>query len=74
MGYLVIKKTTVNGETKITSYAETDLLEAKRRYHSTLAQAYDKKDELQHLYCALEDDYGMQIAQEYYFAPTQNNN
>lgn len=69
MGFLVTKKTTINGETKVTTYAETDELEAKRRYHSTLAQAYDKKDGLEHLLCTLENDYGYQILKENYFKP-----
>ncbi len=71
MGYLVTKKTTVNGETKVLTYVETDELEAKRRYHSTLAQAYDKKDGLEHLLCTLENDYGGQILKEYYFKPEE---
>ena len=71
MGYLVTKKTTINGETKVTTYIETDELEAKRRYHSTLAQAYDKKDGLEHLLCTLENDYGGQILKEYYFKPEE---
>lgn len=69
MGYLITKKTTINGETKVTTYAETDELEAKRRYHSTLAAAYDKKDGLEHIMCTLENDYCGQILKEYYFAP-----
>ena len=72
MGFLVTKKTTINGETKVTTYAETDELEAKRRYHSTLAQAYDKaKDGLEHLLCTLENDFGGQILKEYYFKPEE---
>ena len=68
MGYLVTKKTTINGETKVTTYAEDDIIEAKRKYHSTLATAYGAKEGLEHLLCTIEDDYGMQIANEYYFA------
>ena len=72
MGYLVTKKTTVNGKTTVTTYVETDELEAKRRYHSTLAQAYDKaKDGLEHVLCTLENDLGGQILKEYYFKPEE---
>lgn len=72
MGYLVTKKTTINGETKVTTYVETDELEAKRRYHSTLAQAYDKaKEGLEHVLCTLENDLGGQILKEYYFKPEE---
>ena len=67
MGYLVTKKTTINGETKVTTYIETDELEAKRRYHSTLAQAYQQKEGLEHILCTLENDFGGQILKEYYF-------
>lgn len=71
MGYLVVKKTTVNGETKVTTYTETDELEAKRRYHSTLAQTYDKKDGLERLLCMLINDIGGQELKEYYFKPEE---
>ncbi len=70
MGYLIVKKSTINGETKVVTYAETEELEAKRRYHSTLAQAYANTDGLEHVLCTLENDYGGQILKEYYFAPT----
>ena len=42
--------------------------QAKRKYHSTLATAYGAKEGLEHLLCTIEDDYGMQIANECYFA------
>lgn len=71
MGFLVTKKTTINGETKVTTYAETDELEAKRRYHSTLAQAYSNTGSLEHLLCTLENDFGGQILKEYYFKPEE---
>ena len=68
MGYLVVKKTKINGETKVTTYTETDELEAKRRYHSTLAQAYDEKNRkgLEHLLCMLINDIGGSELKEYY--------
>ncbi len=71
MGYLVTKKTTVNGETKVTTYTSDDEIEAKRLYHSTLATAYSKKEGLEHLLCTLENDYGGQILKEYYFKPEE---
>lgn len=71
MGYLVVKKTTINGETKVTTYTETDELEAKRRYHSTLAQTYDKKDGLEHVLCMLINDIGGSELKEYYFKPEE---
>ena len=70
MGYLVVKKTKIGGEVKVTSYTSDDIVEAKRLYHSTLAQAYGKdKDTLEHILCTLEDDTGMQLLMETYFAP-----
>ena len=69
MGYLVVKKATINGETKVVTYVCNEEIEAKRQYHSTLAQAYAKRDELEHLLCTLENDFGGQILKECYFKP-----
>lgn len=71
MGFLVVKKSTVNGETKVTTYTSDDEIEAKRLYHSTLAQAYQKKEGLKHILCTLENDLGGQILKEYYFKPEE---
>lgn len=68
MSYVVMRKATINGETKVMTYVEENEAEARKKYHSTLSNMYATEG-LEHVMCVLENDYCGQILKESYFAP-----
>ena len=68
MSYVVMRKATINGETKVMTYVEENEAEARKKYHSTLSNMYSTEG-LEHVMCVLENDYCGQILKECYFAP-----
>lgn len=68
MSYVVMRKATINGETKVMTYVEENEADARKKYHSTLSNMYSTEG-LEHVMCVLENDYCGQILKESYFAP-----
>lgn len=71
MSYVVMRKATINGETKVMTYVEENEADARKKYHSTLSNMYSTEG-LEHVMCVLENDYCGQILKESYFAPKAN--
>ena len=72
MSYVVMRKATINGETKVMTYVEENEAEARKKYHSTLSNMYSTEG-LEHVMCVLENDYCGQILKESYFVPKANS-
>ena len=72
MSYIVMRKATINGETKVMTYVEENEAEARKKYHSTLSNMYSTEG-LEHVMCVLENDYCGQILKESYFVPKANS-